>query len=86
MHILAQVLLRVLRRAGWRWLELGRGGWSWVEKGASFNNTHFFSISYKKASDEVDFLHVEKHESFTQIDTGGDYLILMGMFKHSQSL
>ena len=57
-----------------------------MEKGASFNNTHFFSISYKKASDEVDFLHVEKHESFTQIDTGGDYLILMGMFKHSQSL
>ena len=59
---------------------------SWVEVGERFSNTHFFSISYKKASDEVDFLHVEKHESFTQIDTGGDYLILMGMFKHSQSL
>ena len=35
----------------------------------------------KEVSDEVDFLHVDKHESFVQIDT----IILMGMVKHSQS-
>ena len=32
-------------------------------------------------SDEVDFLHADKHESLLQIDT----MILMGMFKHFQS-
>ena len=32
-------------------------------------------------NDEVDFLHVDKHESMMQIDT----MILMGMAKHSQS-
>ena len=32
-------------------------------------------------SDEVDFLHADKHESLLQIDT----MILMGMVKHSQS-
>ena len=32
-------------------------------------------------SDEVVFLHADKHESWLQIDT----MILMGMFKHSQS-
>ena len=36
----------------------------------------------KEVSDEVDFLHADKHESFLQIDT----LILMGMVKHCQSL
>ena len=39
----------------------------------------------KKVRDEVVFLHVDKHESFMQIDTAGDYLILMGMVEHSQS-
>ena len=33
-------------------------------------------------SDEVDFLHEGKHESFLQIDT----MILNGIIKHSQSL
>ena len=32
-------------------------------------------------SDEVDFLHEDKHESLLKIDT----MILMGMVKHSQS-
>ena len=32
-------------------------------------------------SDEVDFLHADKHESFLQIDT----MILIGVVKHSQS-
>ena len=32
-------------------------------------------------SDEVDFLHADKHESLLQIDT----MILMGIVKHSQS-
>ena len=32
-------------------------------------------------SDEIDFLRADKHESFLQIDT----MILIGMFKHSQS-
>ena len=31
-------------------------------------------------SDEVDFLHADKHESLVQIDT----MTLMGMVKHSQ--
>ena len=31
-------------------------------------------------SDEVDFLHADKHESLLQIDS----MILMGMVKHSQ--
>ena len=41
------------------------------------------SLQYlkKEVSDEVDFLHAEKHESLLQIDI----MILMGMFKHSQS-
>ena len=34
----------------------------------------------KEESDEDDFFHTGKHESFLQIDT-----ILMGMIKHSQS-
>ena len=32
-------------------------------------------------SDEVDFLHADKHESLLQIDT----MILIGIVKHSQS-
>ena len=32
----------------------------------------------KEVSDEVNFLHMDKHESFLQIDT----MILMGMVKH----
>ena len=32
-------------------------------------------------SDEVDFMHADKHESLLQIDT----MVLMGMFKHFQS-
>ena len=35
----------------------------------------------KELSDEVDFLHADKHESLLQIDS----MILMGMVKHSQS-
>ena len=42
----------------------------------------FFAISYKKeVSDEIDFLHVNKHESLLQIDT----VTLIGIVKHSQS-
>ena len=32
-------------------------------------------------SDEIDFLHVDKHDSLLQIDT----INLIGIFKHSQS-
>ena len=35
----------------------------------------------KELSDEVDFLHADRHESLLQIDS----MILMGMVKHSQS-
>ena len=35
----------------------------------------------KEVSDEVDFLHADKHESLLQIDT----MILIGIVKHSQS-
>ena len=35
----------------------------------------------KEVSDEVDFLHADKHQSYLQIDT----MILMGMVKQSQS-
>ena len=47
------------------------------------NNMFAISLQYlkKEVSDEVDFLHAEKHESLLQIDI----MILMGMFKHSQS-
>ena len=42
------------------------------------------SLQYlkKEASDEVDFLHADKHESLLQIDT----MIFNGLVKHSQSL
>ena len=36
----------------------------------------------KGVSDEVDFLHADKHESFLQIDS---MIVLMGTVKHSQS-
>ena len=47
------------------------------------NNTFAISLQYlkKEVSDEVDFLHADKHESLVQIDT----MILMRMVKHSQS-
>ena len=35
---------------------------------------------WKELSDEVDFLHADKHESLLQTDS----IILMEMFKHSQ--
>ena len=43
----------------------------------------YFQYLIKQVSDEVDFLHVDKLESFLQIDTDGDDMILMGMVKHS---
>ena len=47
------------------------------------NNKFTISLQYlkKELSDEVDFLHVNKHESLLQIDG----MILMGIVKHSQS-
>ena len=47
------------------------------------NNKFAISLQYlkKEVSDEVDFLHADKHESFLQIDT----MIFDGMVKHSQS-
>ena len=47
----------------------------------AINNKVAISLQYlkKKVSDEVDFLHLDKHESLLQLDT----MILMGMVKHS---
>ena len=46
------------------------------------NNKFAISFQYKKElSDEIDFLHADKHESWLQIDV----MILIGMVKHSQS-
>ena len=47
------------------------------------NNKFAIFLQYlkKKVSDEVDFLHADKHESMLLTDT----MILMGMVKHSQS-
>ena len=47
------------------------------------NNKFAISLQYlkKELSDEVGFLHADKHESLLQIDS----MILMGMVKHSQS-
>ena len=47
------------------------------------NNKFVISLQYlkKELSDEVDFLHTDKHESLLHIDS----MILMGMVKHSQS-
>ena len=47
------------------------------------NNKFAISLQYltKKVSDEVDFLHANKHEGFLQIKT----MVLIEMVKHSQS-
>ena len=47
------------------------------------NNKFAISFQYhkKELSDEIDFLHADKHESWLQIDV----MILIGMVKHSQS-
>ena len=47
------------------------------------NNKFAISLQYlkKEVSDEVDFLHADKHESLLQIDT----MILTGIVRHSQS-
>ena len=47
------------------------------------NNKFAISLQYlkKELSDEVGFLHADKHESLLQIDS----MILKGMVKHSQS-
>ena len=47
------------------------------------NNMFAISLQYlkKEMSVEVDFLHADKYESLLQIDS----MILMGMFKDSQS-
>ena len=48
----------------------------------SQDNKFAISLQYlkKKVSDEVDFLHADKHESLLQIDT----IILIGIVKDSQ--
>ena len=47
------------------------------------SNKFAISLQYlkKESSDEVDFLHAGKHESLLQSGS----VILIGMFKHSQS-
>ena len=47
------------------------------------NSKFAISLQYlqKELSDEIDFLHSDKHESIGQIDS----MILMGIVKHSQS-
>ena len=47
------------------------------------NNKFAIFLQYlkKELSDEVDFLHADKHESLLQIDS----MILLEMVKHSQS-
>ena len=56
-----------------------------VASHAQITQNEKFAISLqcfkKELSDEVNFLHADKHESLLQIDT----MILMGMVKHSQS-
>ena len=56
-----------------------------VARHAQITQSNKFAISLdylkKELSDEVDFLHKDKHESLLQIDT----MILMGMVKDSQS-
>ena len=46
------------------------------------NNKFAISLQYlqKELSDEVDFLHADKHERLLQIDS----IILIGIVKHSQ--
>ena len=65
-----------------------------------FQSTHSnkfeISLQYlkKEDKDDVDFLHVDKHQSFLQVDLNvleiklshkGILSLLMGMIKHSQS-
>ena len=56
-----------------------------VARHAQFTQNKNFAISLqylkKEVSDDVEFLHSDKHESLLQIDT----IILTGMVKHSQS-
>ena len=47
----------------------------------NYKFANFLQYLKKEVSDEVDFLHVDKQESWLQIDT----MILMEMVKHSQS-
>ena len=49
------------------------------------NNTFVISLQYvkKEVSDEVNFLHADKHESFLQID---DMIFDEGMVKHYKSI
>ena len=56
-----------------------------VAKHAQIAQNNKFAISLqhikKDVSDEIDFVHVNKHESLLQIDT----MTLIGIVKHSQS-
>ena len=49
-NILILITLRVLQRAGWRWVELGGTEWSWVEvdgvEVARFSNIHYIAPCY----------------------------------------
>ena len=49
----------------------------------TYNNKFAISLEYlkKEVSDEVDFLHADKHERLLQIDI----MILIGMVNHYQS-
>ena len=60
------------------------------------SNKFAISLQYlkKEDKDDVDFLHVDKHQSFLQVDLNvleiklshkGILSLLMGMIKHSQS-
>ena len=56
--------------------------WPGMPKLPKITRSQFFLQYLKKElSDEVDFLHADKHLSFPQIDT----MALMGMVKPSQS-
>ena len=56
-----------------------------VIRHAQITQNNKFAISQQdlknRLSDEVDFLHADKHESLLEVDT----IILMAMFEHSQS-
>ena len=54
----------------------------YLKTGRIFNK-FAISLQYLKreVSDEIDFLHADKHESLLQIDT----MTLIGIVKHSQS-
>ena len=59
--------------------------WVCVTKHAQSTQNNKFAISLqylkKDVSDEVDFLHVDKHKGLLQIDT----MILMEIVRHSQN-